>query len=360
MRDLFSGFGTIDTCLSQRDNRTAGFMHRPVLSITSLWMEEKRMKNLLSIMAIFTAVSMLASCSLSGWLTYTNTTGHFEFQYPSGSTVETDTPLTARIQLPIVEGTNLTEKFVDVFVEQGAIPCLGPYSSWNQNPPVEPATSTQTINGVYWVIEEGSEGAAGSIYEWTSYSTYGIDYCVTLTFVLHSHPPELIEPVPPEFDKSEESLVFPLIVATFQWLFPTPTPLDATYTPTPANTWTPTPAPYFYFVPKFNAYCRSGPDIIFGSITLAMQDQSYPIDGRNQENTWLYIMISPEVGCWVPLEDGEPSGDTEQVRVLNKIPTPTFTPISFDCGQFTDPQSCSQHSACTWNRLVTPSVCQNK
>jgi hypothetical protein len=316
------------------------------------------MKQLFGILSIFIIVSMLAACSLSGWLTYTNLTGQFEFQYPSGSTVVTDTALTARIQLPIAEGTNLVEKFVDVFLEQGAIPCLGPYSSWNQNPPVEPATSTQTINGINWVVEQGSDGAAGSIYEWISYSIYGpTEYCVTLTFVLRSHSPELIDPPPPEFDESEESLVFPLIMATFQWLIPTPTPVN-TWTPTPVNTWTPTPAPYYYFVPKFNANCRSGPDLIFGAITFAMKGESYPIDGRNQENTWLYIMISPDVGCWVPLEDGTPSDDTEQVRILHKIPTPTFTPIPVNCAQYQDPRSCEANSACTWNKTLN--ACTNK
>ncbi len=309
------------------------------------------MKNLFGILAVFITVSMLAACSLSGWLTYTNTTYQFQFQYPSGSTLSTDTPTAARIQLPITPGTNLVEKFLDVSVEEGAMPCLSPNSLWFNSgiPPIEPDTTDQVINGIYWTVESGSDAAAGSRYEWIAYSTsYPEGACVSLTFVLHSHSPELIDPPPPEFDESGESLVFSLIVATFQWLIPSPTPVD-TWTPTPVDTWTPTPAPYFYFVPKFNAYCRSGPDMIFGSITFAMKDQSYPIDGRNQENTWLYIMISPEVGCWVPVEYGTSSGDTEQVRVLHKIPTPTFTPLPVNCAQYHDSRSCDANPACTWN-----------
>jgi hypothetical protein len=128
----------------------------------------------------------------------------------------------------------------------------------------------------------------------------------------------------------------------------------------PAPTSTPTAAS-LSFTPHLNAYCRLGPDSSHNSITLAMKGQAYPIDGRNLANSWFYIMISPQVGCWVPGDVGTPSGDTARVRVLIEIPTPTFTLLpAFNCGQFTNPQTCSQHPECTWNRQVTPGVCQNK
>ncbi len=125
---------------------------------------------------------------------------------------------------------------------------------------------------------------------------------------------------------------------------------------TEAVTATPTPAS-FTFTPSLNAYCRYGPDTSFGWDYVAMKGQSYPIDGRNLENTWLRIMVEPQVGCWVPIGSGTPSADTGQVRVLLAIPTPTPVPY---CAQFTTPQTCSQHPECTWNRRVTPGVCQNK
>ncbi len=123
-----------------------------------------------------------------------------------------------------------------------------------------------------------------------------------------------------------------------------------------AVTATPTPAS-FSFTPSVNAYCRFGPDPSFGWDEFAMKGQSYPIDGRNLENTWLRIMVEPQVGCWVPINSGTPSGDISQVRVLLAIPTPTTAP---DCAQFTTPQTCSQHLECTWNRKIAPGVCQNK
>ncbi len=112
----------------------------------------------------------------------------------------------------------------------------------------------------------------------------------------------------------------------------------------------------FFFTPSMNAYCRFGPDPIFGWDELAMKGQAYLIDGRNLENTWLYIMLRPQMGCWVPLGAGTPSGDTLQVRVLAAIPTPTL----FNCALFKDYSTCSQHTECKWNRTVTPAVCQSK
>jgi hypothetical protein len=309
------------------------------------------------ILAVIIAVTLLNACSLSGWLTYTNATYQFEFQYPGGGSIVSDSSTFARIDLPFNSGTNLVEKYMEVYADYGGLPCLSPYSLWfnSGNPPSEPSLTTQTLNGIYWVIESGSEGAAGSIYEWTAYSTaYPEGACVSLVFILHSHSGVSYETPPPAFDKAGESLVFPLIAATFKWLIPTPVPLGPipvhSWTPSPVHSWTPTPAPFIYFVPKFNAYCRSGPDPIFGSIAFAMKGESYPVDGRNADNDWLYIMLSPAVGCWVPLDDGTASEDTERVRVLFEIPTPTFTREPVDCSQYVDIRSCEAEPACSWDK----------
>ena len=328
------------------------------------------------ILAIMIVVSLLTACYLPGWLTYTNTTYGFEFKYPPSSTLVTDTPTSARIQLPIAAGTNLAEKYLDVSADPGAIPCLSPYGDPYAPPPGTLVTGTETINGIYWVIEKASEGAMGSIYQWTAYSTMIIgETCVSLTFVLHSHPSDLFPTPLPEFDLAGESLVFQLIVSSFKMtgsVPPTPvstnTPtLVSTYTPTPVisdtptqvASFTPTPVAY-YFIPKFNANCRSGSNLIFNSIALAMEGQSYPIDGRNRENTWLYLMINPQLGCWVPLENGSPSADTQGVRVLADIPTPTFTPIPF-CDQFKDYLTCGRYpKICFWNGNANPPACVNK
>lgn len=344
------------------------------------------MKNLFKMVGIIIVVSILGACSLPSWLTYTNATYHFKFNYPPASTIVTYTPLSARIQLPIAAGTNLVEKFMDVSVQEGAIPCLSPYSDAYGPPPGSLVSDTQTINGIYWVIENASEGAAGSIYTWVAYSTSNGETCVSLTFVLHSHHADAYPTPLPEFNQAGESLVFSIIVSTFEWLTPLTPTLVSTFTPTsvftntptsvftntptsvftdtPTSVFTDTPTlpPAFYFVPKFNSNCRFGPNLIFESIGVAMQGQSYLIDGRNLENTWLYIMLDPRFGCWVPLENGTPSADTMQVRVLADIPTPTATPLPFNCGQFTDEKSCERYpNTCVWIPAVTnPGICQNR
>jgi len=179
------------------------------------------MKNLLKILAMMTAVSLLAACTLSGWLTYTNATYHFQFKYPPSSTVVTDTPTAARIQLPITAGTNLTEKFLDVAVQTGVSPCLSPYGAGWAPGSITP--TYLTINGLNFTRESASEGAAGSIYKWIAYSTSQGSTCVSLTFILHSHPTDFFVPPLPAFDEGAESLVFDLIVGTFQWLTSLPT-----------------------------------------------------------------------------------------------------------------------------------------
>ena len=308
------------------------------------------MKNLLKTLANITSVSMLVACSLPSWLTYTNATYQFQLKYPSGSSLVNDTPNAARIHLPFQSGTNLVESYMDIASRGADMPCLSPYSD-AYYPPGSLVTDEGIIGEAYFVVERASEGTMGSIYEWVAYSTANATDCVSLTFVLHSHNPDAYPTPVPAYNKDVEEALFLSIVDTFTWLNPV--------LPAPVITDTPTPAA-FYFIPKFNAYCLSDPNMGSHSISLAMRGQSCPIDGRNIETTWLYLMITPQVGCWVPLEDGTPSANTAPVRVLATIPTPTFTPVPFDCGQFKDPQSCSQHPECTWNRQVIPGVCQNQ
>jgi hypothetical protein len=99
--------------------------------------------------------------------------------------------------------------------------------------------------------------------------------------------------------------------------------------PFPSPTATPTPTPTlsaFTFIPNINPYCRSGPDPVFDVIDVALKGHSYLMDGRNLENTWFRIMLTPNRGCWVPSTSGTPSRDTSSLRVLIEPPTPTPSP----------------------------------
>ncbi len=225
-------------------------------------------------------VSVLAACSFPSWNTYVNHAYGFELQYPTAGSIDpgaTDTAV--RIQLPFTPGTNLVEKFLDIAVQTGVSTCESPYAAGYTPGSLTP--TTQVINGLTWVEESSSEGAAGSRYDWTAYSTVNGIVCVSLTFILHSHPPELFPTPPPTFNQSAESAVFLLIVDTFQWLkggatTPTGLPLiplsrpassstptevstapatptsPATPTPVPSSTMTATPVPGLSFLPRID------------------------------------------------------------------------------------------------------------
>jgi len=187
----------------------------------------------------------------AAWLTYINNAYGFLLQYPAGGAglISGATDTMARIQLPINQGTNLAEKYVDVAVQLGPAICQSPEAAGFAPGSLSP--TNQSLAGLNWVQESFSQGAAGSEYQSSAYSTTSGNVCVSLTFVLHSHNPGAFSTPPPVFDQAQESAVFSQIVATFRWLngtgaaTPTQTPW-ATSVPTlvpPTGTAVPTPTP---------------------------------------------------------------------------------------------------------------------
>lgn len=131
------------------------------------------------------------------------------------------------------------------------------------------------------------------------------------------------------------------------------------FEPPPTGTPTPTSTVMsLFFIPYLNIYCRSGPDPIFDVIDVALEGQSYLIDGRNAENTWFRIMLDPITGCWVLQTSGAAPGVPSLLRVLFSPPTPTLTPLPFNCAQFKDTKSCNETPACFWQSAG--GTCTNK
>ena len=136
------------------------------------------------------------------------------------------------------------------------------------------------------------------------------------------------------------------------------------------NNTTPTPIPAagYKFTPNINVNCHLGPAAFFDTLDVAMKGTSYPIDGRNSDNTWYRIMLNPNQGCWVLENTGSASGDLSGLRVLISPPTPTFTlsptpPI--DCSKYTTRSACDAVSACQWKlssatRVAATYVCVKK
>jgi hypothetical protein len=128
-----------------------------------------------------------------------------------------------------------------------------------------------------------------------------------------------------------------------------------TLTPTQTATLT-TTLSAFFFVPSINANCRSGPNPIFGILDVALKGQSYLMDGRNLENNWYRIILTPNEGCWVPSTAGAPSADPTGLRVLIEPPTPTAVPPTATlvaCTSFTNEKSCVAQPGCGWSLGVT-------
>lgn len=156
----------------------------------------------------------------AGWICYQNATYGFEVCYPPDAIFTTASPEHSRIDLSIVPGTNLVEKWMDVDSRTGWTDCISPQAEGAG--PSAITEEIRTINGLTFLVQSGGDGAAGSYYDWTGYSTEQGGVCVSLTGVLHSTDPGMYSTPPPLFDMTAESAVFDQIVGTFRWLSPPP------------------------------------------------------------------------------------------------------------------------------------------
>jgi murein DD-endopeptidase MepM/ murein hydrolase activator NlpD len=175
----------------------------------------------------------------SDWIPFINTKYGFQFLYPNGSQLlagATDTY--ARINLPIVPGTNLSSKYLEVIVAENFITCQSPLTT---NPDHE-TSETVVINGISWLKQTGSDATTGHINIWNGYSASRDNVCVSLDFVMRAADPGDFTTPPPLFDQAAESAVFGQIVGTYTWFTvatPTSTGLP-TATSTPTQNGTPT------------------------------------------------------------------------------------------------------------------------
>ena len=176
-------------------------------------------------------VSATPTSSVPGdWLTYLNLTYGFEFKYPPRLEDQpSPDPNYARIDLPFVQGTNLTEKYLEVIVTGNVNQCQSPLQTPNPS-------ETVVINGISFLRQTGADAGVGHLREWIAYSTVVNEVCVSMDFILHSLNPDNSSTPPPAFDFAAESVVFGQIMSTFR-IFLELIPTD---TPTPANTATPT------------------------------------------------------------------------------------------------------------------------
>lgn len=144
----------------------------------------------------------------SGWNTFLNNKYNFMFKFPPGSSIVSAADNGGRVDLPFVGGTTLSEKYISVTVTENSAACK--YASGGAV-----SSSNVTINNIQFLKESGSEGAAGSLFDWLSFSTTRNNACVNIAFVLRSVNPGNLPVPPPAYDKTAESSVFDQIINTF-------------------------------------------------------------------------------------------------------------------------------------------------
>lgn len=152
------------------------------------------------------------------WPSYENDSCSFQVRIPSGSVVATTDAVTDRIDLPFVSGTNLREKYLQVDCRKGIATCTSPLAAGYA--PGSLPSGTRDINGTVFTLQSADEGAAGSFYSWTAFSTLRGDLCLSLTFVLRSVNALNFTPPLPEYSSEEETSVFEEIATTFGWVSP--------------------------------------------------------------------------------------------------------------------------------------------
>jgi hypothetical protein len=171
------------------------------------------------------SVTLTATSPVDNWLTFTNLSYEFQFKYPpQGQIVDGGSDNFTRINLPFVQGTNLTEKYLEVIVVENADPCQSPLATQS----MLETSEMVVVNGISYLKQTGQDGTAGHINKWTAYSTIRDNVCVSLDFIIRAANPGVFSTPPPLYDEAAESAVFGKMVETFVWLAQAPTATPTT------------------------------------------------------------------------------------------------------------------------------------
>jgi hypothetical protein len=155
---------------------------------------------------------------IPGWSVYIHETPAFALQYPPHSHLLGTNEGTTRIDLPILSGTNLAEKYLDIDVGPAAGGCTSPAARGFA--PSQLKQQEVVINGIPLEKASGADAGAGNFYEFDAYTVTRGSSCVSLTFVLHSTNRMNYPTPPPQFDEPTEAAVYDEILSTFHWASP--------------------------------------------------------------------------------------------------------------------------------------------
>jgi hypothetical protein len=207
----------------------------------------------------------------SDWLTFTNPRYAFVFKYPpQGHVVPGSHENLARIDLPVLTGTNLHEKYLEVSVVENANSCQSPL-------PSPRSSETVTLNDISFLKQTGVMIYAGRTYKWTAYSTARERACVSLGFIMHSTDPSMFTTPPPIlYDEAVESAVFAQIAGTYAWLAPFPSTPLPTFAFTPIPSLTPTVISTAYDgTPQYQDGLLAGQVLSSGPVTVSLFDSNH-------------------------------------------------------------------------------------
>jgi hypothetical protein len=168
------------------------------------------------------APTSAAGCPPTGtsadWKVYCDEEYGFSIQYPAGAVLSEPEPDLTRIDLAVIPGTNLGEKYLEISTQHSSQTCTSPLAEGSA--PGSLASKEVEFNGTTFTNQSGADAGAGNFYDWTAYSTGREGVCVSFGFVLHSTNPMNYPTPPPEYDTAAESAVFEEIMNTFGWIMP--------------------------------------------------------------------------------------------------------------------------------------------
>jgi len=159
-----------------------------------------------------------ASPPIPDWPVYCNDTYEFYAQYPPDAVVGTTDFNFIHFDLPFVPDTNLSEKYVEITVQQTTDTCESQLAEGI--PPEMLEIENEVINGINFSKTSGSDAGVGNYWEWITYITGRDNICVKLKLVLHSTNPLNYPTPPPEFDFNLEVASFEQMVESFSWYTP--------------------------------------------------------------------------------------------------------------------------------------------
>jgi hypothetical protein len=113
------------------------------------------------------------------------------------------------------------------------------------------------------------------------------------------------------------------------------------------------------YTPAQLTNCRAGPGTVYDVVAHADPGVALSVEGRNVENSWLYVHLPGGTRCWVDKSMGSVQGDVDGVVILPAPPPPETGPEPFNCGQFLTLETCNAHSQCSWDSSGS-GQCKNK